>query len=46
MSEYHAPKWQNWKTVKTMCNRCASIVFDRVAALEQKRNSGKVQAKL
>jgi Nucleotidyl transferase AbiEii toxin, Type IV TA system len=32
-----APKWQDWKTVKTTCNRCARILFDRVAALEQKR---------
>ncbi|MGD0412134.1 MAG: hypothetical protein ABSC18_10570 [Verrucomicrobiota bacterium] len=39
LAEYKnlAPKWQDWKTVKTACNRCARIVFDSVAALEQKR---------
>jgi hypothetical protein len=39
LTEYKnlAPKWQDWKTVKTACNRCARIVFDSVAALEQKR---------
>jgi tyrosyl-tRNA synthetase len=39
LAEYKnlAPKWQDWNTVKTTCNRCATTVFDRVAALEQKR---------
>ena len=39
LAEYKnlAPKWQDWRTVKAVCNRCARIVFDRVAALEQKR---------
>jgi hypothetical protein len=39
LTEYKnlAPKWQDWKTVKAACNRCATTVFDRVAALEQKR---------
>ena len=39
LAEYKnlAPKWQDWNTVKSVCNRCARIVFDRVAALEQKR---------
>jgi hypothetical protein len=39
LAEYKnlAPKWQDWKTVKTACNRCARILFDRVAALEHKR---------
>jgi hypothetical protein len=39
LTEYKnlALKWQDWKTVQTACNRCATIVFDRVAALEQKR---------
>ena len=32
-----APKWQEWKTVKAACNHCATTVFDRVAALEEKR---------
>jgi hypothetical protein len=26
-----------WKTVKAACNHCATTIFDRVAALEQKR---------
>ncbi|MGA3267815.1 MAG: hypothetical protein ABSE16_13440 [Verrucomicrobiota bacterium] len=39
LTEYKnlAPKWQDWKTVKTACNHCATSVFDRVAALEQER---------
>jgi hypothetical protein len=32
-----ARKWHDWNTVKTVCKRCATTVFDRVAALEQKR---------
>jgi hypothetical protein len=40
LTEYRdlAPKWQDWKSVKDACNRCATNVFDRVAALEQKRD--------
>jgi len=39
LTEYKnlAPKWQDWNTVKTACKRRATIVFDRIAALEQKR---------
>jgi hypothetical protein len=39
LSEYKnlALKWQDWKTVKAACSRCATTVFDRVAALEQQR---------
>jgi hypothetical protein len=39
LTEYKnlAAKWQDWKRVKTACQRCAIIVFDRVAAPEQKR---------
>jgi hypothetical protein len=39
LTEYRnlSPKWQEWKTVKGACNHCATTVFDRVAALEQKR---------
>jgi Nucleotidyl transferase AbiEii toxin, Type IV TA system len=39
LTEYKnlATKWQDWKTVKAACNRHARTVFDRVAALEQKR---------
>jgi len=33
-----APKWQDWNAVKAACTRCATTVFDRVAALEQKRD--------
>jgi hypothetical protein len=38
LSEYKnlAPKWHDWNTVKAVCKRCATTVFDRVAALEQK----------
>jgi len=40
LTEYKnlAPKWQDWNSVKAACNRCATTVFDRVAALEQKRD--------
>jgi len=39
LTEYKnlAPKWQDWKAVKDACNHCATTVFDRVAAVEQKR---------
>ena len=39
LTEYKnlAPKWQEWNTVKAACKRCATTVFDRVAALGQKR---------
>jgi len=39
LTEYKnlAPKWQDWRTVKDACNHCATVVFDCVAALEQKR---------
>jgi hypothetical protein len=39
LAEYKnlASKWQDWNTVKTACKHCATIVFDRVAALEQER---------
>ena len=40
LTEYKnlAPKWQDWNVVKAACNRCATTVFDCVAALEQKRD--------
>ena len=40
LTEYKnlAPEWQDWKVVKNACNRWATTVFDRVAALEQKRD--------
>jgi hypothetical protein len=40
LAEYKnlAPKWQNWKVVKDACNRCATAVFDRVAARGHKRD--------
>ena len=40
LTEYKnlAPRWQDWKTVKEACSHCATTVFDRVAALEQKRD--------
>jgi hypothetical protein len=40
LAEYKnlAPKWQDWQTVKNACYHCATTVFDRVAALEQKRD--------
>ena len=40
LTEYKnlAPKWQDWNAVKAACTRCATIVFDRVAALEQQRD--------
>ena len=40
LTEYKnlAPKWQDWNVVKAACNRCATSVFDRVAAVEQKRD--------
>ncbi|MGO8697463.1 MAG: nucleotidyl transferase AbiEii/AbiGii toxin family protein [Limisphaerales bacterium] len=39
LNEYKnlAQKWHDWNTVKAVCQRCATTVFDRVAALEQKR---------
>jgi hypothetical protein len=39
LAEYKnlAPKWQDWNTVKTVCRRCAAVLFDRLAAMEQKR---------
>jgi len=39
LTEYKhlASKWQDWQTVKAVCNRCARSVFDRVAAMEQER---------
>jgi hypothetical protein len=39
LTEYKhlAPKWQDWKTVKTMCNHFATSVFDRVAAQGEPR---------
>jgi hypothetical protein len=39
LTEYKnlAPKWQDWNIVKAACQRCATTIFDRVAALEQKR---------
>jgi hypothetical protein len=38
LTEYKnlAAKWQAWETVKGARNHCATVVFDRVAALEQK----------
>jgi len=43
LAEYKnlAPKWRDWKTVQKACNHCATTVFDRVAALGQKRASNK-----
>ena len=40
LTEYKklAPKWQDWNVVKAACKHCAITVFDRVAALEQKRD--------
>jgi hypothetical protein len=40
LTEYKnlAPKWQDWNVVKAACDRCATTVFDRVAALEQTRD--------
>jgi hypothetical protein len=40
LTEYKnlAPKWQHWKTVQAACKHCATAVFDRVAASEQKRD--------
>ena len=40
LTEYKnlASRWQDWKAVKNACSHCATTVFDRVAALEQKRN--------
>lgn len=40
LTEYKnlAPKWQDWKAVRDACRHCATTVFDRVAALEQKRD--------
>ena len=40
LTEYQnlAPKWQDWKAVKVACSHCATAVFDRVAALEPKRD--------
>ncbi|MEI7730917.1 MAG: nucleotidyl transferase AbiEii/AbiGii toxin family protein [Verrucomicrobiota bacterium] len=39
LTEYKnlSKKWQNWQTVKDACTRCATTVFDRIAALEQKK---------
>ncbi len=39
LAEYKnlAPKWQDWNTVKTVCGRCATVLFDCIAAPEQKR---------
>jgi hypothetical protein len=40
LTEYKnlAHRWQVWKVVKDACSHCATTVFDRVAALEQKRD--------
>ena len=40
LTEYRnlVPKWQDWRTVRNACSHCATTVFDRVAALEQKRD--------
>jgi hypothetical protein len=40
LAEYKnlAPKWQDWNVVKAACQHFATNVFDRVAALEQKRD--------
>ena len=39
LTEYKhlALKWQDWRTVKSVCNYFATTVFDRVALLEQQR---------
>jgi hypothetical protein len=38
LSEYKnlAAKWQDWNTVKAVCRDCATTVFDRISALEEK----------
>jgi len=34
----HRSRWQDWKVVQAACQHWATTLFDRVAALEQKRN--------
>ena len=43
LTEYKslAAEWQDWSTVKQVCARCATAVFDRVAAFSQKKSRKK-----
>ena len=39
LAEYKnlAPQWHDWNRVKAVCAHCATVIFDRVAALEDTR---------
>jgi hypothetical protein len=35
-----APKWHDWERVKAVCAHCATVVFERISALEDGQKDG------